>query len=115
MTKNCIDTKNHEGKHTVFTEKQRVEKAKKHPELREDHFIARVKKTIEIPDFIYEDLDKKSHLSYYCREYKINSRVCYTKVVLKDIKRYYFVITAYRPDYVKERGKTKLIYGKDND
>ncbi len=26
-----------------------------------------------------------------------------------------FVITAYRPDYVKERGKTKLIYGKDYD
>lgn len=111
----CIDTKNYEGKHTVFTEEQRTEKAEKHPELREESFIARVKETIEHPDFIYEDIDKKSRYSYYCREFKINSRVQYTKVILRDAKTYNFVITAYRPDFVKERGKTNLIYGKDND
>ena len=54
---NCIDTKNHEGVQTIFTEDQRLEKSKKHPELRQQDFIDRVKLTIEKPDFIYEDLD----------------------------------------------------------
>lgn len=112
---NCVDTKNYEGVHTVFTESQRAEKAKKHPELRLADFIKKVKETIERPDFVYEDIDDKYHYSYYCREYKINSRIKYTKVVLLKLKTHYIVITTYRPDYVKERNKTVLIYGKDND
>ena len=39
----------------------------------------------------------------------------YTKVILLKLKTHDVVITAYRPDYVKERGKTGLIYGTDND
>ena len=37
------------------------------------------------------------------------------KVMLANHPSYLFVITAYRPNYVKERNKTKLIYGKDNE
>ena len=50
----------------------------------------------------------------YKEEYRFDGRVRYTKVVLERKKSYYFVITAFRPDFVKERGKTKRIYGKDN-
>lgn len=112
---NCIDTKNHEGIQIIFTEEQRIEKAKKHPELRQEEFIARVKLTIEKPDFIYEDLDAVDRHVCYCREYKINSRTQYTKVVIRTTPHCGYVITAYRPDYIKERDKTKLLYGKDTN
>ena len=112
---NCIDTKNHEGIRTIFPEDQRVEKAKKHPELRQLDFIERVKTTIEKPDFVYEDLDGGDRHMCYCREYKINSRTQYTKVVIRTAKQCNYVITAYRPDYVKEQGKTKLLYGTHTD
>ncbi len=36
----------------------------------------------------------------------------YTKVIVREGKKLCFVITAFRPDYVKEKGKTKLMYGK---
>lgn len=87
----------------------------KHPELREDFFIENVKKTIESPTFVYEDLSTTARVAYYCREFKINSRIRYTKVVLAERQNHLFVITAYRPDYVKERDKTKLLYGQDDN
>ena len=58
---------------------------------------------------------KTSRDVYYGREFKINNIVRYTKVVLEIMQDGLSVVTAYRPDYVKERGKTKLIYGKDDD
>ncbi len=115
MSKNCIRTKNYAGIWTVFTEEQRNLKSPKHPELREDAFIERVKKTIEKPDFIYEDLSQKYRSVYYIRDYGINAKIRYTKVILRESKSLCFVVTAYRPDYVKEKGKTKLIYGKHNE
>src|SRR3989344_895035 len=105
--KHCVDLLNYEGIRTIFTEEQRILKSDKHPELRTEEFIERVKKTITNPTFIYEDYDKKNRYSYYCEEYKINSRVMYTKVMLLKLKTHYLVITAYRPDFVKERNKTK--------
>jgi len=113
--KHCIDLLNYEGIRTIFTEEQRILKSDKHPELRTDNFIDRVKKTITKPEFVYEDYDEKNRYSYYCEEFKINSRVRYTKVMLLKLKNHYLVITAYRPDFVKERNRTKLLYGKDND
>lgn len=115
MAQNCIDTKNYEGVRTIFTEAQRADKAKRHPELRQADFIQRVKEAVEKPDFVYEDLDKTTRFAYYCREYKINNRIRYTKVILSNQQGRYFVITAYRPDYVKERNKSTLFYGKDTD
>lgn len=112
---NCVDTKNYQGVRTIFTENQRTQKAERHPELRLYSVIKRIKKTIESPDFVYVDMNDECRRSYYCREYKIDSRIMYTKVVLLKLKTHYFVITAYRPDYIKERGKTCLIYGKDNE
>jgi len=114
MLKNCIDTNNYEKLKIIFTEKQRENKSLKHPELREKGFIKRIKTAVENPSFIYEDLAKKGRLLYYKYEYSLNGRDRYTKVVVKKQKRYLFIITAYRPDFVKERGKTRLIYGEDN-
>ena len=111
----CIDTKNHEGIRTIFTEEQRALKAKKHPELRQPDFVQRVKEAIERPDFIYRDLDKDDRAAYYCREFKVNNRVQYTKVMVRTDPACLFVITAYRPDYVEERGKTDPLYGDDKD
>lgn len=110
----CIDTKNHEGKRVIFTQTQREKKWSKHPELRDDKFIKRIQNAIEDPNFIYEDMVVQGRLVYYKYEYSVNGRAVYTKVVLNSRIGPYFVVTAYRPDYVKERGKTKLLYGQDN-
>ena len=111
----CLDVKNYEGRRTVFTYWQRELKAPNRPELREDGILERIKETIENPSFIYQDLEHSDRFAYYRREYKINSRVKYMKLILLDRGQDLFVITAYRPDYVKERGKTTLIYGEDNE
>ncbi len=113
---NCLETKNHEQVRVIFTEAQRQLKIPRHPELRDKKFItSRLKRTIENPDFIYQDFEKpKRRMVVYKEEYRFDGRVRYTKVVLERKKSYYFVITAFRPDFVKERGKTKRIYGKDN-
>lgn len=85
------------------------------PELREPGIINRIKETIEHPSFVYRDLAGSDRLVYYKYEYSVNGRSRYLKVVISTENKPYFVITAYRPDYVKERGKTELIYGKDTN
>jgi ribosome biogenesis protein Nip4 len=116
MGKNCLIANDYKNKQVVFTEEQRLLKAEKHPELREQDFInGRVKEAIQYPDFVYQDLANcKERIAAYKLEYAVNGRSRYTKVIISIKNIPYFVITAYRPDYVKERGKTKLLYGKDN-
>ena len=111
----CLVAKHYSGKKAIFTEKQRKLKSKNRPELRDDNFInGRLKEAIESPTFVYQDFEKPNKRQVvYLEEFKINNRFRYTKVILEDRTDHFFVITAYRPDYVKERGKTKLIYGKD--
>ena len=77
MSKLCIETKNYDGLLTIFTEKQREEKSKKHPELRQKLFIEKVKEVIEDPDFVYKDLDieKDNRFVYYLREFKLNEQI----------------------------------------
>ena len=111
----CLNVLNYEGRRTIFTEKQLKIKAPKRPELRETGIIERIKVAVQNPTFVYLDYEHAYRFVYYRREYKINDRIRYLKVVIEGRKSDLFVITAYRPDYVKERGKTKLIYGKDND
>lgn len=112
----CLKTKDYEGKDTIFTEEQRKEKAPRHPELLDSNFInGRVKKTIQNPDFVYEDLAQPSkRRAHYLEEYKINELFRYTKVVIDISVNPLFVVTAFRPTSVKERGKTKLLYGEDS-
>ena len=81
--------------------------------LRDDGFIKRVKETIENPGFIYEDFAESDRLVYYRHEYSVNGQPRYVKVSIDIEKIPYFVITAFRPARVKERGKTKLIHGND--
>lgn len=116
MGKNCLSTNDYKNNQVVFSEEQRLLKADKHPELREPDFInGRVKVAIQSPDFIYQDLmNPKERIAVYKLEYVVNGRSRYTKVIISAKSNPYFIITAYRPDYVKERGKTKLLYGKDN-
>lgn len=109
----CINTKSYDGTRTIFTEEQREKKCLKHPELRSDEFVKRARATIENPSFVYEDMAENRRLVYYKYEYSANGRARYVKVVIVAKNNHYFVIIAYRPDYVKEKGKARLIYGKD--
>ena len=109
-----LDVKDYGGRRVVFTDQQRELKAPNRPELREKGILERIRRTIENPGFVYSDIEHRHRLAYYREEYKINGTVRYMKVVLQNRNNYLFVITAYRPNYVKERGKSKLIYGKDN-
>jgi hypothetical protein len=111
----CLQTEDYEGVRTVFREEHRATKALKHPELRDEAFIAgRVKAAIETPTFVYADLGAPDRRrSCYLKEYELNGTARYTKVIVDYERRPRVIITAYRPDYVKERSKTELIYGKD--
>ncbi len=112
----CLETVDYENNKVIFTEAQRQQKVAKRPELRDDNFInGRLKQTINCPNFVYQDCDKpNSRKAFYLQEYVVNGRPRYTKVVVDFKKKPQFVITAYRPDYVKERSKTNLLYGHDN-
>ena len=114
MSSNCIETTCHDGIKVVFTEEQWKLKCIKRPELRDESILSRIKEALEHPSFVYKDLADNDRLVYYKLEYSVNGRNRYIKVVVSTENKPYFVITAYRPDYVKERGKTNLIYGKDN-
>ena len=108
-------TENYEKRGVIFTEKQRVAKSNKHPELRNKEFInGLVKNAVYSPDFVYEDLanPKKRHI-YYLIVYTINKTVRYVKVVVDITSIPMFIVTAFQPNNVKERGKTNIIYGKD--
>lgn len=116
MTKLCLKTRDHEGRQVIFTEKQRVLKGRKHPELRDSNFISgRVKRTIEQPDFIYEDLARPANRrAIYALEYFSSTGPRYTKVIVETkLDGDHSIVTAFRPNSVKERAKSKLIYGKD--
>src|SRR3989344_9513882 len=115
MSEYCIDCKNYEGIRTIFFEKLRKEKALKHPELNVASFIKRIMIAITNPNFVYEDLSDQNRCAYYVREYAINSRIMYTKVIVRKEGESCFIVTAYRPDYVKERSKSRLVYGEDNE
>ena len=110
----CLETR-YRGEKVVFTEEQRALKSVKHPELRDIDFIkGRVKNAIEDPDFIYQDLaHPETRRIHYLKEYSINNETRYTKVVISKEEMLFFVITAYRPNYIKESGKTKMVYQKN--
>ena len=115
MTSNHIETICYDGNKIIFTEKQWQIKCLKRPELREEGILLRIKGVLEKPDFVYKDLAGSDRLVYYKCEYSVNGRNRYLKVVISTEKIPYSVITAYRPDYVKERDKTELVYGQDTN
>jgi hypothetical protein len=110
---NCIDIIGIQSSRTIFTEQQRQMKMLKHPELADDTFIKRVENAIKKPDFIYQDLAEKKRLAYYKHEYSVNGKPRYVKVVIDTGQTPCFVVTAYRPDFVKEKGRTALVYEKN--
>ncbi len=110
-----MEVKNYEGKTVVFTDRQLALKSPRRPELREEGILDRIAQTVAQPSFVYEDYEHPGRLAYYREEYKIDGRVRYMKVVVQTRDSDLFIVTAFRPDYVKERGKTKLAYGTDNE
>ena len=114
MPQYCLQTKNYEGKTVVFEENVRLLKAKKHSELRVPSFInGRVQKTIKAPEFVYDVFGYEGlRAAYYMEEFIVNGISRYTKVVVEQIGNPLKVITAFRPNNVKESGKTKLLYSR---
>ena len=113
----CLKATHYSGKVAIFTKKQQQLKSLKRPDLRNETWVnGRMRETIETPTFVYEDLARpKKRQALYLEEYRSNDRYRYTKVIVEEKADYFFVVTAFRPDYVKERGKTKLLFGKDNE
>lgn len=114
MEKYCLDITNYEKKRVIFLEETRRIKSIKHPELRDEKFINnQVREAINNPDFVYQDYAHPDNRQvYYKFNYSVNGRNIYTKVVMALKENPLLVITAFRPDYVKERGKTQIIYGQ---
>lgn len=115
MSNLCLETISFDKIKTIFTETQRQLKAPKRPELRDPDFVkGRLRRVIVTPSFVYQDLERpKERFTCYLKEYESNGKTRYTKVILEKRSRHHFVITAFRPNYVKEKGKTKLIYGDE--
>ena len=111
----CLDVKDYAGRRCVFTDQQLALKSPRRPELREEGVLGRIREAVTQPSFVYADLEHSTRLAYYREEYRIDGRIRYMKVVLEARGAEFFIVTAYRPDYVKERGKTNLIYGTDNE
>ena len=111
----CLITTDYEGKKVIFTESTRLIKKQKHPELGNLGFITgRVNDAIKKPDFVYQDFDRPNERRvHYLMEYQCNNKYRFTKVIIVCNKNPLEVINAFRPDYVKERNKTKLLFGKD--
>lgn len=109
----CLRTADHNGISVIFLEAQRAFKAQKHPELRNPEFVSgRVKTAIQEPSFVFKDLAQPGERCvHYLKEFEMNGRSRYTKVVIDAICDPREVVTAFRPDYVKEQGKTDLLYG----
>lgn len=110
-----MEVKDYEGRTVIFTDKQLDLKSPRRPELREEGILDRIAEAVARPSFVYEDYVHADRLVYYREEYKIDGRVRYMKVVVQARDSDFFIVTAFRPDYVKERGKTKLAYGTDNE
>ncbi len=113
-TEYCLKTEDDLGNKVVFSEKQRRKKAKSHPELRDDKFInGRLKTAINHPHFVYGDVAKNNFHCYYIREFHFDTSRGkgwqYTKVIVLVIVKPYQIITAFRPQIIKEEGRTKCL------
>ncbi len=99
----CIDTVNFEGKRVVFEEINRKKKAEKRPELLDAGILNRIVKNLKDPDFVYLDYANPDlRCCYYREEYQVNSKPRYLKVVVTNGNELLYVVTAYRPDEIKE-------------
>jgi hypothetical protein len=91
-----------------FTKKDYDDHKDKHFDLKKPEFFSKIKDAICSPTAIYPSYDtriNKSHKNRYCF-YLLESQngqfKRYTKVVVKKHKTYYRIITAYRPNNIKE-------------
>jgi hypothetical protein len=114
MARFCLEAHTWEGKKVIFEETNRAAHESKHPELADPSYIqGRVRDAIERPTFVYRDFEHpKKRIVCYLEEYRLNGTPRYTKVVLIKGSEPWKVATAFRIDYVKEQGRTEIIYGK---
>lgn len=111
----CLEIEDYQGSRVVFYEKTRLKKAKKRPELRSTDFLkGQLTQAVKNPWRIYKDFNKtKERRCYYYKEYSTKIKTKYTKVVIDISENPYIIITAYRPDYIKEEklnSKSEKIY-----
>ena len=107
---NCLSVKDKWGKVVVFTEKRRIEKAKKHPELRdlsENGFVKReIPEALLNPDKVLKDLTNRRFKNYYKLVRYVNMRGgrinFYTKVVVCIKWKPFQIITAYKCQNIKD-------------
>ncbi len=114
----CLEIDDYNGNKVIFYETTRVKKAKKRPELREKSFLnGQLREAIKNPWRIYEDFDRpKERHAYYYKEYSTREKTQYAKVVIEISAKPFIVITAYRPDRIKEESETsksKKIYDSE--
>ncbi len=113
-----MEIDDYNGDRVIFYEATRIKKAKKRPELREKSFLnGQLREAINSPWRIYEDFDRpKERRVYYCKEYSTREKTQYTKVVVEISTKPFVIITAYRPDRIKEESETsksKKIYDSE--
>jgi len=113
----CLDITDYCGRRVIFREVVRQKKLPKRPELRNDDFIhGQLTKAIKEPTYIYEDFDRPTERHvYYYEEYTTVNGIKYTEVVIDIAILPFEIVTAYRPNYIKEEypnSKAKKIYDK---
>lgn len=109
----CLECSDYLERIVRFEEANRVRHALKHPELDDPEFInGRVKKAIVEPTFVYKTIANSKRTANYLYEYTNNGTNIYTKVIIEYRYRVGYVVSAWRIPYVKERGKTAIVYGE---
>lgn len=114
----CLEIDDYNGDKVIFYEATRIKKAKKRPELREESFLnGQLCHAIKSPWRIYEDFDRpKERYVYYYKEYNTRTKTQYTKVVIDISAKPFVIVTAFRPDRIKEESETsksKKIYDSE--
>jgi hypothetical protein len=84
--------------------------SKYRPELNDKYFQSLINEAISMPDLTYEDLYNKNRICYYRKEWQIDQRIMYVKVVVDINERPIPIITAFRDDCVKESKFSKPIW-----
>lgn len=99
---NAIEFADIKGRFTYWPEESYKEHQKKHPELRDGALDDRIKETKNNPDVIIGSKDYDKCVCFYKLEYTFEKSRRYTKVIIRKQKNSDKILTAYRPDVIKE-------------
>lgn len=100
-----LETNDYRGQHCIFTQAQVDSHIHRRPELRDPGFKSRIIAALQTPDIIYPDYAKRKRHVYYRKEYQVNGVAWYVKVVVQMSSNPCFIVTAFRPNNIKEANK----------